>query len=822
MRFLTYPLFFLLSFSVAMGQTETSGRETYQASAEKHTELIHTKLAVSFNFDNQTLNGEEWLTASPFFYPTDSLILDAKSMIIHQVSLENKKGKSQKLAYKYEKDFLKIKLDKTYKKGEAYTIYIRYTAQPELISNKGSAAINDTKGLYFINPKGELANVPTQVWTQGETEYSSAWFPTIDKPNQKTTQEIFITVPEQFVTLSNGVLKSSSKNKNQRTDHWVMSQKHAPYLFFMGVGDFAVVKDTPWRKKVPIDYYVEKQYEAVAKKIFGHTAEMIEFFSKRFDYDFPWEKYAQMVVRDFVSGAMENTTAVSHSDQAHQNSEMLADENQWENVIAHEIAHHWFGNLVTTESWANLSVNEAFANYSEYLWIEHKYGKDTAEHHLANDIAQYHHNEDDFLKKVVRFGYDDKEDMFDLVSYNKGGAILHMLRDYLGDDAFFAGISDYLKTNAFGTGEVHQLRLSLEKVCGKDLNWFFNQWFFGNGNPIIKVQNEYQAGKNAVRVTIHQTQDKNILFEFPLEIDVYQAGKYNRYKVWVNAREENSFTFPCAKAPDLVNVNPRGVIVLKQESEYKSEKEYAFQYQNAKDYFSRNQAVEYASEYQYEHILLSACNDTFFRIREKALQGLERADLTEKQLSDIEKIAKNDPENLVKAAAITLLANAESQKYISVFEEGVKIHSAAVKNASLIGISKTNPQKVVQILKEADANSFSESQLTSLAPIIIENKLEKYLEKLMPNLVLYPFHQDILQKMALQKGFVWAMSLDNPRYVTLVEKALQLVKNHLQNPNIRSIVNDVLEEGIRAKSHLPSSPSITKQIEKLKHLQKGL
>ncbi len=261
----------------------------------------------------------------------------------------------------------------------------------------------------------------------------------------------------------------------------------------MGVGEYAVIKDK-WRN-IPVDYYVEKEYADYAKQIFGNTPEMMEFFSKKLGYDYPWAKYAQLVGRDFVSGAMENTTAVIHAEHAHQKPGDLIDDNRWESTIAHELFHHWFGDLVTTESWSNLTVNESFANYSEYLWEEYKYGKDAADYHLDNNSSRYIHNPSDFNKDLVRFNYESREDMFDLVSYNKGGAILHMLRNYLGDDAFFAGVTDYLKTHEYGTGEAHQLRLSFEKISGKDLNWFFNQWYFNSGNPKLNIQYSYEPVK---------------------------------------------------------------------------------------------------------------------------------------------------------------------------------------------------------------------------------------------------------------------------------------------------------------------------------------
>ena len=253
----------ILGSNFALAQTETSGRNApYRATHNKTTELKHTKLKVKFDFEKEQMHGEEWLTASPHFYASDSLVLNAKAMVIHEVALNQ--GTKKPLKYTYSDDLLRINLDKVYKKGEDYTVYIKYTARPNEHKGKGSAAINSAKGLYFINAQGKDPDKPTQIWTQGETESNSVWFPTIDKPNQKTTQELFMTVPDKYVTLSNGILKSSfSESGGLRTDHWVMDKKHAPYLFFMGVGEYAIVKDK-W-KNIAVDYYVEKEYEPYAR-----------------------------------------------------------------------------------------------------------------------------------------------------------------------------------------------------------------------------------------------------------------------------------------------------------------------------------------------------------------------------------------------------------------------------------------------------------------------------------------------------------------------------------------------------------------------------
>ena len=810
----------------AFAQTETSGRaKVYQQTHTKSTELKHTKLKVNFDYAKEQMNGEEWLTASPYFYPSDSLVLDAKAMLIHEVALD-KNGSKKPLKYDYKNDVLKINLDKTYNRNQDYTVYIKYTARPNEVKDKGSAAITDAKGLYFVNAQGKDADKPTQIWTQGETEASSAWFPTIDKPNQKTTQEIYMTVPDKYVTLSNGLMKSSTKESNgMRTDHWVMDKKHAPYLFFMGVGDYAVVKDK-WRN-IPVDYYVEKEYEPYAKQIFGNTPEMIEFFSKRLNYDYPWSKYSQITARDYVSGAMENTTAVLHQESAQQKPGDLIDENKWEDVISHELFHHWFGDLVTTESWSNLTVNESFANYSEYLWNEYKYGKDFADYTLMKAAEGYFRDPSNVSKDLVRFDYHSREDMFDGVSYNKGGSILHMLRNYLGDDAFFAGLNDYLKTNEYGTGEAQQLRLSLEKVSGKDLNWFFNQWYYGSGHPKISYTTSFEPVKKMATITINQNQiGEN--FQFPLAIDVYENGKPTRKNVWVAAKEKNDFTFQVSKNPDFVNINADGIL-LAEFTETKTPEQFFTQYTNSKEFLSRYKAVENAVENKGVNpaslkTLVAALKDSNFRIRMKALSGLDlsKPDQAKAALSEVEKMASNDPKTLVQSAAISALAKTKDKKYLPLFEKGINAVSNSVKGSSLTGISLVDPAKVASLADKIDLEGASDDLISELLPVIVKNKIEKQMPAIASTAAFYPFikFQNPELGASAEDGFNWIMSSDNLKATENVTKVLTQVKKQIgENPQAKMMILQILKDGLAKKMTVlkanPSSPTINQQVDAL-------
>jgi aminopeptidase N len=751
--------------------------DIYRAEREKINNLVHTKLKVDFNFENSTMNGEAWVTLTPHFYPTNKVVLDAKSFKIKEVKLNN-----STIPFNYSDNEITIDLDKTYKKGEEYTVYIKYIAQPEEVVQEGSQFIKDAQGLYFIDPKDEDPEKPTQIWTQGETESSSCWFPTIDSPNQKTTQEIYITVPNKFITLSNGLLEKQLNNPDgTRTDYWKMDDKHAPYLFFMGVGDFSVVKDS-W-EGLDVDYYVEKEYEEVADEIFGLTPEMMTFFSKLTGVKYPWDKYAQIVVRDFVSGAMENTTAVVHSEDAQQPKGKLIDSNDWEGTIAHELFHHWFGDLVTTESWANLTVNESFATYSVYLWYEYKYGKDKANAHMFDDIEIYKQSKSED-KDLVRFYYKDKEHMFDPVSYHKGSAILHMLRNYLGDEAFFTGMNKYLNDYKFGTAEAHELRLAFEKVSGKDLNWFFNQWYFGNGHINMNVSYDYNTINKTVTVNIKQV---GKTFKFPLSIDVYEGNQIIRHDVWVT-NEDNSFTFQFNTLPKLVNVDAKNIL-LADISDRKSVLNYAYQYTNAPHYNDRREAIIELAKNQHSrkeayNTLLKALNDPYYELRILALQKIDLFQKHTKKdaIYKIEQIAKNDKNTLVKAEAIKVLGKLIDPIYQPIFDKELENESFAILGSALFSLYQID--KAGALAKVQTLDKKTQYYLADIITSIYINEKDKSKLPFIANHVLTGMFlsENKLTQQTYTEAFKWIAESDD---ITAIE----------------NLVNDFVEKGIDYKQY---------------------
>ncbi|MEO6313445.1 MAG: M1 family metallopeptidase [Chitinophagaceae bacterium] len=700
-------LFWMLLLLAITADGQLPDESPYRATSPRINDLVHTKLDVRFDYNKSYLYGKAWVTLKPHFYATDSVLLDAKGMDINKVSLV--KGTSlAPLKYKYDGMMLTIKLDKEYKETERYTVYIDYTSKPNELKVKGSEAIKDAKGLYFINPKGEEKDKPTQIWTQGETEANSIWFPTIDKPNQRCTDEIYMTVPDKYVTLSNGLLMSQKKNNDgTRTDYWKMDLPHAPYLFFMGVGEYAIIKDAYKGKEV--SYYVEKPYASVARKIFGLTPEMIAFYAKITGVDYPWAKYSQITGRDYVSGAMENTTATLHTDALQQDARELVDGNKFEEYVAHELFHQWFGDLVTTESWSNLTVNESFANYSEVLWATYKYGKDAGDDKNFEDMKGYLASNNQ-SKDLVRFHYADKEDMFDAVSYNKGGRILHMLHTFLGDSAFFKGMNLYLTANKFKTGEAHQLRLAFEEVSGLDLNWFFNQWYFGSGNPSVDISYVYDDAAGKGKVIVKQLQEGEQVFRLPFAIDIYNGKDKVRQQVWATHKID-SFSFTYKKRPDLVNVDAEKVMLWEKKDD-KTIENYIHQYTYAGNYLDRKEAIDYCAAKQDDPkamaLIKRALKDRYFALRSYTIGTLDLKNAGVK--ADVEpllaEMAKNEAMPTVRAAAIGLLGQYTKPEYKALFLKAVQDSSYSVSGEALVGLAHLDGEAAL-----ANAKAFAKQPM---------------------------------------------------------------------------------------------------------------
>lgn len=758
-----------------------TARPIYRETETILTDLIHTRLEVEFDWAQSRMNGVAQITAKPHFYTSDQLILDAKGMDINSVKMND-----APLKFIYEDDVLTINLGKEYTRDDQYTVTINYVAKPDERETGGSSAITSDKGLYFINPKGEDKDKMPQIWTQGETEASSVWFPTIDSPNAKTTQEIFIKVDDKYTTLSNGKLISSKKVANgMRIDHWKQDLPHAPYLFMMGIGEFKVVKDTytrPDGSKMEVNYYVEPEWEQYAKDIFGETPEMIKFFSELTGVHYPWDKYHQIVVRDYVSGAMENTGAVIFGDFVYKNKRELLDDND-NSTIAHELFHHWFGDLVTCESWSNLPLNESFANYSQYLWDEHRYGLDQADYYADVEAEGYYQSAQmQGYHDLIWFDFDDKEQMFDGHSYNKGGRILHMLRNYLGDEAFFAGMNNYLEKNKFQPAEFHQLRLAFEEVSGEDLNWFFNQWFLGSAHPILDFDQVVDDGTSTLNITVEQKQNLELspIYKLPMDIAIFDSkGKHIHRVVVDELTEEISLPFEGELNGYIYDFQQA---ILGKKRENKPREIYIHQYYKGERYIARREGLNNGAKgtsVESQQLVLDALKDPFWGIRIDAIALTKRLkeDKLDEGIARLKDMAANDPESSVRAAALAKLGKLMEP------EEVEPMYTSAISNdlsytvisSALSALGKDNPEKAMSLAEPLESEK-SSKMLSGIAQLYAGyGGAEKY-----------PFFENALKGNTLQGydklGFIGAYTgFVSQQDIEIYEKSYDMYQELYEN-----------------------------------------
>lgn len=690
----------------------------YKGSYTKTFDILRTDLDLMPIFSNSTIQGTATLTLTPYSKSQQNIILDAKGMRILQVELFHLK-KIIHPTYRSTDYKLNIDLDERVNLNDTISLVIKYIAEPYEWENKG-LPVPKERGAYFIDPLDKNPFKYTQLWTQGETEYNSIWFPTIEAMDEKFTQSIKITVDNKFKTLSNGLLvKSEILNNGMRTDYWEQNLPHSSYLAFFSVGEYEKIIDKSWNGK-EISYYTFPPYGEFAKDVFGNTTEMITFYSNLLQTPFPWEKYAQMVAYDYTAGAMENTSAVIFFDPLFADKKNIKDRN-YEDFIAHELFHQWFGDYVTAESWANLTLNESMATYGEYLWNDYKYGRFVADYYGQKDLEEYLKESLTKKEPIVNYNYENFDDLFDNHRYEKGGRVINMLRDYLGDTIFFRGITLYLNQNKFDAVEIHQLRLAMEKASGEDLNWFFNQWWLSKGHPKVVIEKKYNEIAKTVEIKIQQTQNSNEepIFKIPIKVDIYTESGKTTHSICIDQRFQE-FILPCNEKPKLINVDAEKHILWEKEEKLTVD-ENLYKYYNCPLFLDKKEALLALQNLQEKNTAVSemyfdALQDgRFFDLKNTAINLMElespedsiviskfksiALDIHEvpkvrisalnqywkydKSLEILEGILKNDSSYSVQAEALNLYASIDKKYALSAAKNMEWINSKPLNNVIL-------------------------------------------------------------------------------------------------------------------------------------------
>jgi aminopeptidase N len=689
----------------------------------RNYDLQHSRVALRFDLEQKKVIGDVTHTVSLLRDGLDKLAFDSVGLQIQSVKVNKNEAKFGTTDKK-----LIVNLPKVGKIGEKYEVEIEYEGKP-------------TKGLYFILPDKDYPNRPKQIWSQGESEDTRYYLPTYDYPNDRLTTETILTVPADWLTVSNGKLISTSDaGGGMKTWTWRESQPSSTYLFTVVAGEFAEVKDT-WRD-MPVTYYAPKDRADRLTANYSRTPAMIELFSKKLGVDYPWEKYAQSMVDDFVAGGMENSSATTNTATSLRNPKLVPEYPEDEDpLISHELGHQWFGDLVTTKDWGNIWLNEGFATFMETMWAEAHFGKEQADYDRWQTARNWFQSPNLFAKPIVRHDFDDSSE-FNGNAYDKGGFVLYMLRHELGDEAFYAGLKHYLEVNRGKNVVTADLTKAIEEATHTNVDQFFDQWVYGAGAPKFEISYSYDAEKKQVALTVKQTQKvegRVGLFRVPVDVEITTASGPKLYPVVVSEAEE-TFTFPSQSAPQMV-IFDKGTQVLKSAEFKKEKKEWLYQLKNAGELADRADAAvalgklkgvdeaaaalgealrndkargvrevaagalgELGTPTAAKQVLNALAEATEPELRASVVQGLgtftfkENAEIAAK----LEAIAKDDASYRARAAALLAIGRMKTPAAFETLSAAVNGDSpdGFLRNAALRALGALGDDKAVPLLRE--------------------------------------------------------------------------------------------------------------------------
>jgi aminopeptidase N len=532
----------------------------------RFVDVQHVKAELTLDTKKREVRGTVTHTVRPLHPFLKTVDLDCGSSLdIKRITLSP--GKIP-CTFRRNGDNLTIALDKPHGPDETLDLAIEYAGSPD-------------RGIRFILPDPAYPEKPLAIWTQGEAEDTHHWLPCYDYPNDRATSEMIVTVEKPLSVLSNGVLVSMRPGPgNTRVFYWKMEVPFVSYLISLAVADFSVYHDKAG--DLPVDYYVARGVdEPTARRFMGKTPRMIEFFGKMTGQPYPYAKYAQVCVPEF-GGGMENITATTMTDQVLHDEIAELEENA-DGLVSHELAHQWFGDLLTCKDWSHLWLNEGFASYFGPLFTEHDRGEDAFRIEMNQELQGYLTSDRDCRRPIVEQRYEASDDMFDAMTYNKGACVLHALRGLLGDEVWWKGIRRYVADHQRQVVETDDFRKAMEAASGKSLKWFFDQWVEKAGHPELKVRWRYEDEDKTVRIRIEQTQkvdEQTPLFRLPTTLEIAEEPERVRTIPIVIDGASQEFIIPVAVRPRMVQVDPQGWLIKQLDFE-KSDAENLYQLEHA-------------------------------------------------------------------------------------------------------------------------------------------------------------------------------------------------------------------------------------------------
>ena len=546
--------------------TENNQRKSFELpgakphyNPDRPGQVNHIFLDLKLDIPNKSFQGICKITLSPIRHDVKELSLDAVNLGIKSVLIKN-------ISQPFDYDGEKLIIHLLQNLPEAKTdIEIHYQVnQPQ-------------RGIYFIQPDEHYPDKPVQVWTQGEDEDSRFWFPCFDYPGQLAISEIRVQIPKPLIAVSNGELIQLEDKETEQIYHWSQKQIHPTYLMTLAVGNFAELTDH--YQEIPVTYYVEKGREADGLRSMGKTPKMIEFFAETFGYPYPFPKYAQVCVDDFIFGGMENTSTTLLTDRCLLDERAALDNRNTESLVAHELAHQWFGDLVVIKHWSHAWIKEGMASYSEVLWTEKEYGSLDAAYYMLGEARNYLEEDSSrYRRPIVTNIYREAIELYDRHLYEKGACVYHMIRSILGENLFTKAIHTFVQDNAHKTVETIDLLRAIEKSTGFNLLWLFDQYVFRGGHPDYKISYSWDQDNHLAKLTVIQTHvkegeksDFKNLFDLkiPIAFNYLQAGQVQSkiFNLRIHEREQ-SFYLPLEVKPDFMSFDVGNYFLKTVELDY--------------------------------------------------------------------------------------------------------------------------------------------------------------------------------------------------------------------------------------------------------------
>lgn len=769
--------FRILFALLILSQTSFSQSDTVSVlnADTRNFNQLHLDLNLSFDFETATVFGELDYKFVPLENDFKSLTLHSKSTVVKSVT-----SNSTPLKFASDQNHLYVTLDKSASKRDTISITIIYESQPQ-------------QGLYFFKPTKEIPEIPFQIWTQGQDNHNRNWVPCYDLPDDKITADIIVSVKNDLRVFSNGDLLEVKKGKLNSTFHWSMQKPFSTYLLSVVVGDHQTVVEKS--KYATLEYNIPKEWAKHYKYFLGKSPNMMDFFSEKL-LPYPYKRYAQTTVQDFEWGGMENVTTTTL------NRRILHDENAVPNysaepLIAHEMAHQWFGDLLTCKTWDHIWLNEGITTFYESLWWKDYYGDDEYAYAMIQ-IQDSYFGESNGNVDSTKLNKNIPLEMLDGKAYDKGASILNLLRYELGDQNFDRAMKNYV--NEFQNKNVvtEDLRKSFEKSLKTDLKLFFDQWVYGVGYPHLEIEYIMEDfGK--VEMNVKQIQSgKNIneVFNFNLPVRIIGYEVDTSFTIKISEREEK-FLLPITSLFDAIEINRGGAVPCKITTPTAGIEYHRSNFNMSEDIYTKIYALRNIKNYNDATEVYSALeklsNETFEKVFwgvKMEIVSLAAAHSKTESAAFCKKIILqliNDKDARVREAAIRVLGDFPDKKIMDELKIlYAKESNHYIKSACMEAIGKMNLEGSFEILA-------TELKKSSHRNIIRRGIFEGF--KAMKKIEALDFAEEYLKykhsngDMHLQDfvilDFVKMFALENR------QKVLNIIAGALENPYFRTRIKAV-------------------------------